>query len=220
MKPPPPERTSGNVAAPRFRPARSQQPLERVAQRRGTLPERWFRVVLAALLFSVPVVTPTSAQIQTTPQRRPDVRFLPTPENVVEAMLQLAQVGPSDVVYDLGSGDGRIPIMAAQKFGARGVGVEIDAALVRQSEENARKAGVSASVRFINGDLFQADIREATVVALFLLPGMNIDLIPKLTSQLSPGARIVAHHFAMGDRWIPDETRDVNGLEIYLWRIP
>lgn len=153
------------------------------------------------------------------PQRRPDVRFLSTPDNVVEAMLELAEVTPADVVYDLGSGDGRIPIAAAKKYGARGVGVEIDPALVRHSEENARRAGVDASVRFVNGDLFQTDIREATVVTLFLLPGLNIDLIPKLRAQLRPGARIVSHHFAMGDRWLPDETRDVNGLEIFLWRI-
>lgn len=154
------------------------------------------------------------------PQRRPDVRFLSTPDNVVEAMLELAEVTSADVVYDLGSGDGRIPIAAAKKYGARGLGVEIDPALVLQSEENARKAGVQASVRFITGDLAKADIHEATVVTLFLLPGLNIDLIPKLRAQLRPGARIVSHHFAMGDRWLPDETRDVNGLEIFLWRIP
>jgi len=134
-------------------------------------------------------------------------------------MLDLAGVTSADVVYDLGSGDGRIPIAAARRFGARGVGIEIDPVLVRQSEENARKAGVDGLVRFVTEDLFRADIREATVVTLFLLPWMNIDLIPKLQSQLRPGARIVAHHFAMGDRWLPDETRDINGLEIHLWRI-
>lgn len=152
-------------------------------------------------------------------QKRPDVKFVPTPDNVVDAMLDLAGVTARDVVYDLGSGDGRIPIAAAKKFGARGVGIEIDPALVRQSEENARKAGVDGLVRFITGDLFAADIRGATVVTLFLLPGMNIDLIPKLHSQLRPGSRVVAHHFAMADRWLPDETRDINGLEIFLWRI-
>ena len=164
-------------------------------------------------------LTPEFARGQA-PQRRPDVRFLSTPDNVVEAMLELAEVMPADVVYDLGSGDGRIPIAAAKKYGARAVGVEIDPALVRQSEENARRAGVEPSVRFVTGDLFEVDIRPATVVTLFLLPGMNIDLIPKLRTQLRPGARIVSHHFAMGDLWLPDETRDVNGLEIFLWRIP
>ena len=153
------------------------------------------------------------------PARRPDVRFLPTPQNVVDAMLKLARVTTSDVVYDLGSGDGRIPITAARTYGARGVGIEIDPALVRLAEQNATEAGVQPLVRFVTGDLFTEDFSEATVVALFLYPGMNIELIPKLRA-LRPGSRIVSHHFAMGDRWIPDETRDVNGLEIYLWRIP
>jgi SAM-dependent methyltransferase len=156
---------------------------------------------------------------QSAPKRRADVRFLATPQNVVEAMLELAQVTSADVVYDLGSGDGRIPITAARKYGARGVGIEIDPRLVAESEVNARTARVDASVQFIVGDLFAADLRPATVVAIFLMPGMNIDLIPKFRSQLRPGSRIVSHHFAMGDRWLPDETRDVNGLEIHLWRV-
>jgi precorrin-6B methylase 2 len=152
--------------------------------------------------------------------RRPDVRFLATPQNVVDAMLELAQVTSHDVVYDLGSGDGRIPITAARRYGARGVGIEIDPDLVRSSEANAVKAGVQQLVAFHTGDLFQADLHDATVVTLFLLPGLNIQLIPKLRSELRPGSRIVSHHFAMGDRWVPDDTRDVNGLEIYLWKIP
>lgn len=173
----------------------------------------WLAVAVVALAL------PGNGEAQSGPARRPDVRFLSTPDNVVNAMLDLAEVTAADVVFDLGSGDGRIPIAAAKRFGARGVGIDIDPLLVRQSEENARKAGVSESVRFITGDLFEADIREATVITLFLLPGMNIDLIPKLRTQLRPGARIVSHHFAMGGRWQPDETRDINGLEIYLWRI-
>jgi len=179
---------------------------------------RWTVTAAAAVLAGAVVIAQGSGA-QSAPQRRPDVRFLPTPDNVVDAMLDLAGVTSADVVYDLGSGDGRIPIAAARRFGARGVGIEIDPVLVRQSEENARKAGVDGLVRFVAEDLFQADIREATVVTLFLLPWMNIDLIPKFQSQLRPGARIVAHHFAMGDRWLPDETRDINGLEIHLWRI-
>jgi cyclopropane fatty-acyl-phospholipid synthase-like methyltransferase len=151
------------------------------------------------------------------PQRRPDVRFLPTPQNVVEAMLEFVSVGPGDVVYDLGSGDGRVPITAALKYGARGVGIEIDPALVRVADENARRAGVADRVRFVTGDLFEADISGATVVTLFLTPGMNIELIPKFRETLRPGARIVAHHFAMGDRWLPEAERDVNGLMIYRW---
>ena len=151
--------------------------------------------------------------------RRPDVRFLPTPDSVVAAMLQLARVGPSDVVYDLGSGDGRIPIAAAKNFGARGVGIEIDGQLVRLARENAVKAGVADRVTFIQGDLFQADISPASVVTLFLLPSLNIELIPKFRHELRPGARIVSHHFAMGDAWTPDQERDVAGLMIYLWKL-
>jgi cyclopropane fatty-acyl-phospholipid synthase-like methyltransferase len=156
---------------------------------------------------------------QGTPARRPDVRFLATPQNVVDAMLDFAQVTADDVVYDLGSGDGRIPITAARRFGARGVGIELDPRLVAESDAAARREGVDSRVRFIAGDLFQADLHDATVVAVFLLPWMNMELIPKFKAQLRPGARIVSHHFAMGDAWPPDETRDVNGLEIHLWRI-
>ena len=152
-------------------------------------------------------------------ERRPDVRFLATPQNVVEEMLALAGVTSADVVYDLGSGDGRIPITAAQKYGARGVGIEIDQSLIRISEDNARRAGVDHLVRFVRGDFFRADLREATVVALFLTPGLNIELIPKFQRELRPGTRIVSHHFAMGGRWEPEQTRNVNDLEIFLWTI-
>jgi cyclopropane fatty-acyl-phospholipid synthase-like methyltransferase len=178
------------------------------------------RISLAMIaLLVVTAIGDGQVVLPSQPQRRPDVRFLATPQNVVDAMLDLAHVTSADVVYDLGSGDGRIPITAARAYGAHGVGIEIDPLLVRQSEENATRAGVDGLVRFVTGDLFQADIREATVVTLFLLPGMNIDLIPKFRSQLRPGSRIVAHHFAMGDAWPPDESRDINGLMIYLWNI-
>jgi cyclopropane fatty-acyl-phospholipid synthase-like methyltransferase len=160
-----------------------------------------------------------AAEAYQTPSHRPDVRFLPTPDNVVDAMLDLAQVTASDVVFDLGSGDGRIPIAAAKKYGARGVGIEIDEQLVRLSQENAMKAGVADRVTFIRGDLFQADISQASVVTLFLLPSINIQLIPKFKQQLRPGARIVSHHFAMGDVWVPDVEQDVSGLMIYLWKV-
>ena len=166
------------------------------------------------LVFALVAVT--ARALQSSPQR-PDVRFLATPQNVVEAMLTLAHVTPADVVFDLGSGDGRIPITAARKFGARGVGVEIDAGLVRQARENAARAGVSDRVTFVEGDLFQADISSATVVTIFLLPSLNVRLIPKFERELRPGARIVSHHFGMGDRWAPDAEQDVSGLMIYLW---
>jgi len=132
-------------------------------------------------------------------------------------MLALAHVTPADIVFDLGSGDGRIPITAAQKFGARGVGVELDQRLIRLARENAARAGVSDRVTFIEGDLFQADISSATVVTIFLLPSLNVRLIPKFEQELRPGARIVSHHFGMGDRWAPDAEQDVSGLMIYLW---
>jgi precorrin-6B methylase 2 len=180
---------------------------------------RFAKLLVAALGVLCVAVLTRDTVIHAQPQRRADVRFLPTPQNVVDAMLDLAHVTSADIVYDLGSGDGRIPITAARRYGARGVGIEIDPALVRLSQENAHKAGVDERVTFVEGDLFKADISQATVVALFLLPGMNIELIPAFRAQLRPGARIVAHHFAMGDVWTPDEARDINGLMIYLWNV-
>jgi cyclopropane fatty-acyl-phospholipid synthase-like methyltransferase len=134
-------------------------------------------------------------------------------------MLTLAGVGAGDVVYDLGSGDGRIPIAAAQRYGAFGVGIEIDAKLNREAADNARKAGVADRVRFLTQDLFETDISQATVVTLFLLPRVNQELIPKLKRELRPGTRIVSHQFDMGEQWPPEKSRDVNGLMIYLWTI-
>jgi cyclopropane fatty-acyl-phospholipid synthase-like methyltransferase len=134
-------------------------------------------------------------------------------------MLNLAHVTPADIVYDLGSGDGRIPIAAATRYGARGVGIEIDPMRIREAEGNLAKAGVSGRVRFVNQDLFEANISEATVVTLFLLPRLNLELMPKLKRELRPGARIVSHQFHMGDQWPPEQSQDVNGLMIYLWTI-
>jgi cyclopropane fatty-acyl-phospholipid synthase-like methyltransferase len=151
--------------------------------------------------------------------KQPDVRFVPSPDSVVEAMLTLAGVGAGDVVYDLGSGDGRIPIAAAHRYGAFGVGIEIDAKLNREAADNARKAGVADRVRFLTQDLFETDISQATVVTLFLLPRVNQELIPKLKRELRPGTRIVSHQFDMGEQWPPEKSQDVNGLMIYLWTI-
>ena len=148
----------------------------------------------------------------------PDVKYVPTPENVVEVMLEMAHVTSADIVWDLGSGDGRIPITAAQKYGARGVGVEIDGRLVKLARENAAKAGVGDRVWFIEGDLFDTDFSSATVVTLFLLPKVNQALIPKLKA-LRPGSRVVSHMWDMGLDWDPDETRDVNSLVVHLWTI-
>lgn len=150
----------------------------------------------------------------------PAVPYVPTPEEVVMGMLELANVGREDTLYDLGSGDGRLVITAAQKFGAkRGVGVEINPGLVNQSNENARQAGVSDRVRFIEQDLFQTDFSEASVVTLYLLPKINLALRPKLLSNLKPGSRVVSHAFPMGD-WKPDKRATINNRTAYLWIVP
>jgi SAM-dependent methyltransferase len=153
------------------------------------------------------------------PAPRKDVRYEPSPVPVVRAMLELANVGPDDVVYDLGSGDGRIVIMAAKEFGARGVGIDIDPALIAESRANARKAGVENKVRFIEGNMFDADLRPATVVTLFLHPDPNLRLRPKLLAELKPGSRIVSYIWDLGD-WKPDAERTVENNKIYFWRVP
>jgi SAM-dependent methyltransferase len=154
---------------------------------------------------------------QITHLRPPDVKYVPTPQSVVDAMLRLARVTAADVVYDLGSGDGRIPITAARDFGARGVGIEIDPLPLREALDNLKKAGVGNRVVFLNQDLFKADISEATVVTLFLMPKINEQLIPKFKRELRPGTRIVSHKWDMGDAWPPEKTQDVDGLIIYMW---
>ena len=154
-----------------------------------------------------------------TQTRPPDVLFVGTPPEVVDAMLQGAGVKSPDVVYDLGSGDGRILIAAAKKYGARGVGIEIDPAQIKIAEENARKAGVSNKVRFVKADLFEADIREATVVTLYLLEELNVKLRPKLVRELKPGTRIVSHRWRMGD-WVPEKAMRVGDRAVYFWTIP
>jgi 16S rRNA G966 N2-methylase RsmD len=154
-------------------------------------------------------------------QRRlktPDVRYVPTPQNVVEAMLDMAHVTPADVVYDLGSGDGRIPITAAEKYGARGVGIEIEPRLIEIATDNAKKARVVDRVWFLNQDLFETDLSPATVVTLYLLPRLNQQLMPKLKA-LRPGTRIVSHYYDMGPEWPPEQAQDINSLMIYLWTI-
>jgi predicted RNA methylase len=152
-------------------------------------------------------------------RREPDVIFVATPAVVVRAMLEVAKVTPDDLVLDLGSGDGRIVIAAATEFGARGVGIEIDAALIEEARDNARNAGVADRVRFLQKDLFQADISEATVVTLYLLPPLNLKLRPKLLTDLKPGTRVVSHAFHMGD-WAPERELNVDGRKVYLWVIP
>jgi SAM-dependent methyltransferase len=153
------------------------------------------------------------------PPKSPDVHFAATPMPVADAMLKLARVTSSDVVYDLGSGDGRIVILAAQKYGARGVGIEIDPRLVELSRTVARDGEVTGRVTFIEGDLFAADISPATVVTLWLTASVNARLTPKLLRELRPGTRIVAHQFPLGP-WTPEQTIRVDGEEIFLWTVP
>jgi SAM-dependent methyltransferase len=148
-----------------------------------------------------------------------DVPYVPTSMNVVDGMLELAGVTDDDVVYDLGSGDGRIVIRAAEKYGARGVGIEIDEELVEEARQNADSAGVADRVTFQQGDLFDADISEATVVTLYLLPTINLRLRPKLFEELAPGTRVVSHDFDM-DEWEHDERIEVGSSALYFWRIP
>jgi SAM-dependent methyltransferase len=152
-----------------------------------------------------------------------EVPYVQTPTEVVTEMLRLAGVNGNDVVYDLGSGDGRLVITAARDFGARGVGIEIDPQLVAQSAESARRAGVGDRVRFRAGDLFETDLSEATVVTLYLSPELNLRLRPKLLSELRPGSRIVSHDFNMGD-WPPSQTISVASRDrmsnVFLWVVP
>jgi precorrin-6B methylase 2 len=151
-------------------------------------------------------------------QREADVPYVATPPAVVAKMLEMARVTKDDVVYDLGSGDGRIVIMAAQRFGARGVGVEIDPHRVREAHENAQRAGVADRVQFLRQDLFETDLRAATVVTLYLMQSVNLELRPKLWRELRPGTRVVSHDFGMGD-WPPEQVVSVDDHRIYVWTI-
>jgi SAM-dependent methyltransferase len=151
-------------------------------------------------------------------ERVPDVIFVPTPDTVIAAMLKAAGVTKDSVVYDLGCGDGRIVVAAARDFGARAVGIDIDPVRIKEANENAKKNGVTDRVKFIQGDLFTADIKEATAVTLYLLPSLNVKLRPKLQKELKPGTPIVSHAFDMGD-WKPEETIQVDGRTVYLWHV-
>jgi SAM-dependent methyltransferase len=156
------------------------------------------------------------------PARPPDVIFVPSDDAVVDAMLKLTKVTSADVVYDLGSGDGKIVIAAARRYGARGVGIDIDPAMVEKATQNARRAGVTDKVRFLVGDIFSDEVKigDATVVALYLLPSLNARLRPKLWRELKPGTRVVSNSFAMGDAWRPEKTVPVGDTWIYFWTVP
>jgi ribosomal protein L11 methylase PrmA len=151
--------------------------------------------------------------------RTPDVIFVPTPQEVVEDMLRLANVKKGDVLYDLGSGDGRIPVTAARLYGVRAVGIDIDPERVREARDNAKRNGVEHLVQFRQQDLFEADFRDASVVTLYLLPDLNLKLMPRLLAELKPGTRIVSHQFDMGD-WKPAKKLEADGRTVYFWVIP
>lgn len=161
---------------------------------------------------------------QSPPSRDPEIIYLPTPPEVVDRMLAIAEVDDNDILYDLGSGDGRIAIAAVRDYGVRrAVGIDIDPQQIQAANANARRVGVSDRVRFLNQDLFQSDFSEATVVTLYLLPTLNLQLRPQLFEQLEPGTRVVSHAFDMGE-WKPERTEqiEVDGQThtIYLWTIP
>ncbi|HYE29257.1 MAG TPA: methyltransferase domain-containing protein [Allosphingosinicella sp.] len=175
-------------------------------------------LALAGCMSEAPVpAAPPAAAAQ--PLRPPDVRYAPSPHRVVDVMLRLARVRSGDVVYDLGSGDGRIPIAAARDFGARGVGIDIDPVRIAEAQANARHAGVTDRVVFRNEDLFEADFRDATVVTLFLQRHLNLRLRPRLLAELAPGTRIVSYWHDMGD-WQPERRVQAGDAWVYLWTVP
>ncbi|HVR42182.1 MAG TPA: class I SAM-dependent methyltransferase [Thermoanaerobaculia bacterium] len=185
----------------------------------------WIAITLiaAGCADAVPAAAESAPLPGGTPQTRGrverDVPYVPTPEPIVRRMLDMARVTSDDLVYDLGSGDGRIVIAAARERGARGVGIDIDPERIREAIENAERAGVSHKVRFIEGDLFDADLRPATAVTLYLLTSVNLRLRPKLLEELRPGTPVVSHDFAMGE-WEPDEHVESDRSEVFLWIVP
>ena len=189
-----------------------------------------FRVIALILMAAVASVLPIAAQHDgysepgqqaptEAPLRRPDIHWVPTPPAVVDAMLKLADVKPTDIVYDLGCGDGVIVATAAQKYGAKAVGIDIDPQRVKEATERAQKMGVSDRVEIRRGDLFEADIKDATVVTLYLLRSLNMKLMPKLQKELKPGTRIVSQSFDMGPDWPADKQIEVNGYNVYMWTV-
>jgi len=181
----------------------------------------FFRLLAAPAAAALVVgfaATTASAQTKSSGPR-PDVHFVPTPQKVVDRMLQLARPQPGEFLIDLGSGDGRIPITAAKRYGIRALGVDIDPVRIEEANRNAKTAGVTGKVTFRRENLFETDIGKADIITLYLLEELNLKLRPRLLSELRPGARVVSHDFAMGD-WRPDRHEKVQSSSIYLWTIP
>lgn len=185
----------------------------------GTMRRRFAFLGATFLALTLGVAALAQALQDSPPPLKKDVPYVPTSDAVVTAMLKLADVKRGDVVYDLGCGDGRIVITAAKRHGTRGVGIDIDPERIAESRRNAQAAGVEQRVEFRVQNLFDADIGDASVVTLYLLPDVNRRLMPKLLSDLKPGTRVVSHAFDMGD-WQPERVVEVDGTRIFLWRIP
>lgn len=175
-----------------------------------------------AMLFSALLAwacTAAAQQLQQQPQPRLDVPYVPTPDDVVDKMLEVAKVSRNDTLYDLGCGDGRIVVTAARKYGARGTGIDINPQRIEEARSNARNAGVADKVQFRVGNLFETDVSSATVVTLYLLPDINLKLRPRLWEQLKVGTRVVSHAFDMGEGWPPERVEKVGNKTIYYWTI-
>jgi cyclopropane fatty-acyl-phospholipid synthase-like methyltransferase len=189
-------------------------------RREGVMLMRVRSLALGILFVAVAMTAPAVAEQTAPATRTPDVIFVPTPAEVVSAMLKLANVTTKDVVYDLGCGDGMIVTAAAKEFGARAVGIDIDPVRVKEANERVAKAGVTDKVKILNEDLFEANISQATVVTLYLLQTLNEKLIPKLNKDLKPGTRIVSQTFTMGENYPPEKTVEASGRSVYLWTVP
>jgi len=187
--------------------------MEMNAPIRSFAPLRGARIFLALFLV-LPIAFPLGAQES---EVKKDVPYVPTPPEVVEAMLKLGSAGPGDIHYDLGCGDGRIVVQAVKQFGAkRATGYDIDPERIKEANENAKQAGVTDKARFILGNLFEADFRDASIVTLYLLPDVNLKLRPKLLKDLKVGSRIVSHQFDMAE-WEPDKKITIDWRTLYLW---
>lgn len=177
-------------------------------------------VVLAAIVALAGVLPSGTSAQKRMKKSEPTLIYVPTPQSVVDKMLEVAKVTKDDYVFDLGSGDGRIPITAAARYGARGFGVDINPKLIAEARANAKAAGVSDRVEFRRQDLFKTSVREATVVGLYLFVWANEKLRPRLIGELRPGSRIVAHDFPIGDDWKPDVEQEIDNRTVYLWYVP
>jgi precorrin-6B methylase 2 len=176
-------------------------------------------IASAIILAAAPATAQTAAPQPAQSTRTPDVIYVPTPPEVVEAMLDMAQIRDGDVLYALGSGDGRIPIAAIKRVKLKkATGIDIDPQRIGEARANAKTQGVSDKVTFKQDDIFTTDFSDATVVTLYLLDSLNEKLRPRLM-KLKPGTRIVSHAFRMGD-WEPEAERDIDGRRVYLWRVP